>query len=485
MSAYIVELLGILIALGLLIFLAFRGYTLLLAAPAAAIVAAAFSGEPLLAKWTLTFMQGTGRFITNFFPLFLLGGVFGKLMDDSGAALSIARGMTERLGDKRAVMAVVLACALLTYGGVSLFVVAFAVFPVAAALFRQAGVPHRLIPPAIALGAFTFTMTALPGTPAIQNAIPMAYFGTTLFAAPVLGVIASAIILGFGLWWLRLIETRARRAGESYSTEPTVTTDDQFVRERAANADNFDPAELPHGHRSTELLSFAPSVAPILIVLVINLLMSLFVLPRVYTGFLAEPRFGETSLSAVSGAWSVVTALAIASLILAVIHRKRLPELRKTLDAGANASVLPVLNTASLVGFGAVVAALPAFAVVRDGFLAVPGGPLVSIAVAANVMGGITGSASGGLAIALNSLGDTYAQLASSMGIHPELMHRVAAISSGALAMLPHNGAVVTLLAICGATQRGSYREIMMVGLVGPLIALTGVIALGKLFGAF
>jgi H+/gluconate symporter-like permease len=482
MSAYIVELLGILIALGLLIFLAFRGYTLLLAAPAAAIVAAAFSGEPLLAKWTLTFMQGTGRFIANFFPLFLLGGVFGKLMDDSGAALSVARSMTERLGE---VMAVVLACALLTYGGVSLFVVAFAVFPVAAALFRQAGVPHRLIPPAIALGAFTFTMTALPGTPAIQNAIPMAYFGTTLFAAPVLGVIASAIILGFGLWWLRLIETRARRAGEGYSTETPATADDQFVRERAANADNFDPAELPHGRRSEELPSFALSVAPILIVLVVNLLMSLFVLPRVYTGFLAEPRFGETSLSAVSGAWSVVTALAIASLILAVIHRKRLPELRKTLDAGANASVLPVLNTASLVGFGAVVAALPAFAVVRDGFLAVPGGPLVSIAVAANVMGGITGSASGGLAIALNSLGETYAQLAASMGIHPELMHRVAAISSGALAMLPHNGAVVTLLAICSATQRGSYREIMMVGLVGPLIALTVVIALGKLFGAF
>jgi H+/gluconate symporter-like permease len=363
--------------------------------------------------------------------------------------------------------------------------VAFAVFPVAAALFRQAGVPHRLIPPAIALGAFTFTMTALPGTPAIQNAIPMAYFGTTLFAAPVLGVTASAIILGFGLWWLRLIETRARRAGESYSTETPATADDQFVRERAANADNFDPAELPHGRRSKELPSFALSVAPILIVLVVNLLMSLLVLPRVYTGFLAEPRFGETSLSAVSGAWSGVTALAIAALILAVIHRKRLPELRKTVDAGANASVLPVLNTASLVGFGAVVAALPAFAVVRDGFLAVPGGPLVSIAVAANVMGGITGSASGGLAIALNSLGDTYAQLAASLGIHPELMHRVAAISSGALAMLPHNGAVVTLLAICGATQRGSYREIMMVGLVGPLIALTVVIALGKLFGAF
>jgi H+/gluconate symporter-like permease len=484
MSAYAVELLGILIALGLLIFLAFRGFTLLLAAPAAALVAAAFSGEPLLAKWTLTFMTGAANFIRNFFPLFLLGGVFGKLMDDSGAALSIARTITEKLGRTRAIMAVVLACAVLTYGGVSLFVVAFAVFPVADALFRQAAVPHRLIPPAIALGAFTFTMTALPGTPAIQNAIPMSFFGTTLFAAPGLGLLASAIMVGFGLWWLRVVETRARAADEGYSAETSAPADDQLVRAKATNADNFDPAELPHGHQSKQLPPFTLAIAPILIVLAVNLIMSLLVLPRVDTGFLAEPRF-NTTLAAVSGAWSVVTALAVASLVLVLVHRKRLPELRKSLDAGASASVLPGLNTASLVGFGAVVAALPAFAVVRDGFLAVPGGPLVSIAVAANVMGGITGSASGGLIIALNALGETYAKLGAAAGIDPALIHRVASISSGALAMLPHNGAVVTLLAICGATQRGSYREIMMVGLVGPLLALTVVIVLGTLFGVF
>ena len=484
MSGYSLQLLGILIALGLLIWLAFRGFTLLLAAPIAALVAAAFSGEPLLAKWTLTFMTGAANFVRNLFPLFLLGGVFGKLMDDSGAALSIARTITDKLGETRAVMAVVLACAVLTYGGVSLFVVAFAVFPVAAALFRQAKVPHRLIPPAIALGAFTFTMTALPGTPAVQNAIPMPYFGTTLFAAPGLGLIASAVMVGFGLWWLRLVETRARAAGEGYSAETSTPSDDQLVRAKGANAENFDTAELPHGQQSKQLPSFALAFAPICIVLAVNLAMSFVVLPRVDTGFLAEPRFNST-LAAVSGTWSVVTALTIASLVLMVIHRKRLPALRKSLDAGAAASVLPALNTASLVGFGAVVAALPAFAVVRDGFLAVPGGPLVSIAVAANVMGGITGSASGGLIIAMNALGETYAELAKSAGIDPALMHRVASISSGALAMLPHNGAVVTLLAICGATQRGSYREIMMVGLVGPLLGMTVVIVLGKLFGAF
>jgi len=484
MSAYAVPLLGILVALGLLIFLAFKGYSLLLAAPAAAIVAAACSGEPVLAKWTLTFMRGTGGFITNFFPLFLLGGVFGKLMDDSGAALSIAGTITDRLGEKRAVIAVVMACAVLTYGGVSLFVVAFAVYPVADALFRQAAVPRRLIPPAIALGAFTFTMTALPGTPAIQNAIPMAYFGTTLFAVPGLGLLASAIILGFGLWWLRMVEARAHTVGEGYALLNVETADEELLRARAANAENFDTAELPNGNRSVSLPSFALAVAPILVVLAVNLVMSLWLLPRMNTAFLAEPRF-DTSLFAISGVWSVVTALAVASLALATMLRKRLPELRKTLDAGANASVLPALNTASLVGFGAVVAALPAFALIRDGFLVVPGGPLVSIAVAANVMAGITGSASGGLIITLNSLGETYARLAAAANIDPALMHRVSSISSGALAMLPHNGAVVTLLSICGATQRGSYREIMMVGLFGPLIALAAVIALGAAFGSF
>ncbi len=484
MTSYTIELLGILISLGLLIFLAFRGFTLLLAAPLAAIVAALFSGEPVLAKWTLTFMQATANFIRNFFPLFLLGGVFGKLMDDSGAALAIAKGIVERLGETRAAMAVVLACAVLTYGGVSLFVVAFAVYPVADALFRQAKVPHRLIPAAISLGAFTFTMTALPGTPAIQNAIPMAYFGTTLFAAPGLGLIASAVILGFGLWWLRRVEASARAAGEGYQPDTPASADAELTRARGANSENFDTAELQHGKRSDQLPRFGLAITPIVIVLVVNLVMSFIVLPRANTEFLADPRFG-TTLVAVSGVWSVVTALTIASVALMIIFRTRLPEWRKTLDAGASASVLPILNTASLVGYGAVVAALPAFVVIKDGFLAVPGGPVVSIAVAANVMGGITGSASGGLTIALNALGETYAQLAAAAGIHPELMHRVVAISCGALAMLPHNGAVVTLLNICGATQRGSYREIMVVGLVGPLLGLTVVIVLGKIFGAF
>src|SRR5262252_3696554 len=243
-------LIGILVGLALLIWLALRGWSVLLLAPAAALLAAAFALEPLLANWTQTFMGSAAAFLAQFFPLFLLGALFGKLMDDSGCVSAIAGFMTERLGERRAVLAVVLAGALVTYGGVSLFVAFFVLVPMAQTLFRSAAIPSRLMPAAIALGTSTFTMSALPGTPAIQNAIPMPFFGTTPFAAPGLGIIASAVMLGFGLWWLGRAEASARHAGEGYGggdIAPEEITEDQIIRERATTAREFDPAEIRHG----------------------------------------------------------------------------------------------------------------------------------------------------------------------------------------------------------------------------------------------
>jgi H+/gluconate symporter-like permease len=178
-------------------------------------------------------------------------------------------------------------------------------------------------------------------------------------------------------------------------------------------------------------------------------------------------------------------ALASAIVVLVLLNRKRLSSLRETVDAGANASVLPVLSVASLVGFGAVVAAMPAFAVVRDWVLSIGGGPLVSLAVSTNILAALTGSASGGLTIALDALGGTYLQLAAERGIDPALLHRVAVIGAGTLDSLPHNGAVVTLLAVCGSTHGKSYFDIVMVGIVGAIIALVAVIVLGSTFGSF
>ncbi len=353
-------LLGILLGLALLMGLAYRGWSVLLVGPLAALVAAALSGAPLLAHWTQTFMGG----VAQFFPLFLLGALFGKLMDDTGSALAIARALADRLGRQRAILAVVLACGILTYGGVSLFVAAFVVTPVADALFREADVPHRLMPAAIALGAFTFTMTAMPGTPAIQNAIPMPIFGTTPFAAPGLGLIAAAVMLGFGLWWLGRVEAAARRNGEGYGTDSHEASEveTQLVRERASASGPFDPEEMDHGRHYESGVPIWLAGLPMLAVVVVNLGMSVIVLPRLDTAFQAEQRWGSTSLAAVGRIWSVATALLAASAVLVLTNRRRLLALRETMDAGANAAVLPVMNTASLVGFGAVVAALPAFA---------------------------------------------------------------------------------------------------------------------------
>ena len=481
-------LLGVLVGLGLLVWLAFRGWSVLLLAPAAALIAAAFGGEPLLANWTQIFMGSAARFLGQFFPLFLLGAVFGKLMDDSRSVSAIADYMTNTLGRDRVMLAVVLAGAIVTYGGVSLFVAFFVLAPMAQALFRAAAVPSRLMPAAIILGSSTFTMSALPGTPSIQNAIPMPFFGTTPFAAPGLGLIAAGIMLSFGLWWLARAEGAARRRGEGYGGDimhVDAAADDELVRERATTAREFDPAEMHRGHHSDAVPSAAVAVLPLIVVIMVNLLMSLFVLPRLDFSFLAEKRWGATSISAVAGVWSVVVALTAAIATVVLLNRSRLPKLRKSMDAGANASVLPALSVASLVGFGAVIAALPAFASVRDWVLSIEGGPLVSLAVATNVLAALTGSASGGLTIALDALGDTYMAIASQTGLSPALMHRVAVIGSGTLDILPHNGAVVTLLAVCGTTHRQSYFDIVMVGIVGAVLSLVAVIFLGTTFGSF
>jgi len=408
-------------------------------------------------------------------------------MDDSGSVSVNARFMTERLGATRAVLAVVLAGAIVTYGGVSLFVAIFVIVPMAQGLFKAADIPPRLMPAAVALGTMTFTISALPGTPALQNAIPMPFFGTTPFAAPVLGIIAATIMLAFGLWWLGRAESAARSRGEGYGRAEGAAGSMQQAkeRERAVIASEFDPAEIEHGaHAGTDPTVFA-ALLPLIVVILVNLAMSLFLLPRLDTTFLAEERWGATSLSAVGGVWAVVVALAAAIAVTIALNYRRLPSLRASLDAGANASVLPALSVASLVGFGAVVAALPAFAMVRDFVLSIEGGPLVSLALAVNVLAALTGSASGGLTIALDALGETYRQLAVATGMDPALMHRVAVLSAGTLDSLPHNGAVVTLLSVCGVSHRESYFDLFMVAIVGALIALAAVIVLGSAFGSF
>lgn len=479
------SLLGIVLALVLLMALAYRGMSVLLLAPLMALLAALFSPDaPLLASYTQIFMPALGAFVVAFFPLFLLGAVFGKLMEDSGAARVIAQAIVARLGARQAILAIVLACAVLTYGGVSLFVVAFAVYPMAKALFREVDLPKRLIPGTIALGAFTFTMTALPGTPAIQNAIPMPYFGTTPFAAPGLGLIGGAVMLVLGTMWLVRRAAKAAAQGEGYGTH-----DD-------AHQDKLDP-QAPSPETTPQTVTapnavqqprhaLARALAPVVLVIVLNYLLATWLLPALDTAYLADPKFGDTHIGKVRGLWAVTVALAAAIVLLMCLQRPRLPRMAQTLEQGAGSSVMPLLNTASQVGFGAVIASLAGFAVLRDAVLTIaPDNPLVSVSIAVNLLAGITGSASGGMSIALQTLGETWLAMGQAAGIAPELLHRVTAIATGGLDALPHNGAVITLLGICGLSHRQSYADIFVVAVAIPVLALVVVVKLGSAFGAF
>ncbi|MEL6978601.1 MAG: GntP family permease [Pseudomonadota bacterium] len=487
-------LLGVLLALGGLITLAYRGWSVVLLAPVAAAVATLFALEaPLLASYTQIYMPALGRFIIAFFPLFLLGALFGRLMDDTGAARRIADSVSGALGPERAILATVLACAALTYGGVSLFVVAFAVYPVADALFRAGGVPKRLLPAAIALGAFTFTMSALPGAPAIQNAIPMPFFGTTPFAAPGIGLIAGAIMLLGGLAWLD--RCRARSLAEDPAAPPYLAgLPPEIVEEIEAKgisavqpvgAAGFTPASEPAPGPALWLAAL-----PIALVIGLNFLLSVHIFPALDTSYLAEPAFGAVTIDAVRGVWAIIVALCAAILSLLAISLMDAPGARPidhkaSLMAGADASIAPLFNTASLVGFGAVVASLPAFALVRAGVEGLSADPVIGLAISASVLAGLTGSASGGMTIALDALGADALAAATASGVAPELLHRVTTLATGGLDALPHNGAVVTLLAICGLGHRQAYGPIFAVAVAIPLAALAAALALGGLFGAF
>ena len=465
--------------LGGLIYLAYRGVTLLILAPSLAILVVLASFErPLLASYTQIFMIAMGDFVVQYFPIFLLGAIFGKLMEDTGSAEVLANATIRKLGSKRAILSVVLSCAAMTYGGVSLFVVAFAVFPIAAAVFRQANLPKRLIPGTIALGAFTFTMTALPGTPAIQNVIPMPYFGTSPFAAPGLGIVTALIMFALGQLWL---EYRARATSEGYGDYPDTARPAARVARERSTGEGFDSAEIP-----AKLPPLILAALPLVTVVAINLAFTAFVIPAMDTDYLATPEYGATTIDSVRGIWSIIAALVISILLMVALNWSRLKSLMDSLEAGANASLLPIFNTASLVGFGSVIASLSAFALIRDSMIDIGGdNPLISLAISVNPLAGMTGSASGGMSIALTMLGSVYVEMAQAAGISLDLMHRVTAVATGGLDALPHNGAVITLLAVCGLTHREAYFDIAVVAVLVPIIALIVLITLGTLFGSF
>ncbi len=439
-----------LIALGALCFLmfvAYRGFSVILFAPIAAMGAVLLTDPVAVpAAFSGVFMESMVGFVKNYFPVFLLGAVFGKLIEISGFSKSIVSAVIGLLGESRAMLSIVLVGAILTYGGVSLFVVVFAVYPFAAEMFRQSHIPKRLIPGTIALGAFSFTMDSLPGTPQIQNIIPTTYFKTTAFAAPVLGIIGGIFILIVGMTYLEWQRRRALAAGEGYGEGHTN-----------------EPPPMEHEQLAPAWLA----ILPLVFVFGLNKLFTMLIKNGYGASYdLKLPAMAapvHISVDKLQAVWAVEGAL-LAGIIAVIIFAfravsSRFAEGGKAAVAGA---LLASINTASEYGFGAVIATLPGFIVIRDALGAIPN-PLVREAVTVTSLAGITGSASGGLSIALAAMSKEFIEAANANGISMEVLHRVASMASGGMDTLPHNGAVITLLMVCGLTHKQSYKDIFAV----------------------
>ncbi len=452
-----------LIVLGALVFLmlvAYRGYSVILFAPVAAMGAVLLIDPTLVAPmFTGLFMDKMVGFLKLYFPVFLLGAIFGKVIELSGFSKSIVAATIKLFGPSRAILSIVMVCAVLTYGGVSLFVVVFAVYPFAAELFRQSDIPKRLIPGTIALGAFTFTMDALPGTPQIQNIIPTTFFGTDTWAAPWLGTIGGIFILVVGMAYLDWRRRVALKAGEGYGDPATLVNE---------------PVAFAGGKLANPLIA----ILPLVLVGVSNKLFTTWI-PRYYgeTHSFDPAVIGDAApvvqlVSSLTAIWAVEGALLVGILtVLAFAWKPVMTTFAEGTKTAIGGALLAAMNTASEYGFGAVIAALPGFLVIAN-WLSRIDDPLINEAVTVTALAGITGSASGGMSIALAAMADTFIANANAAGIPMEVLHRVAAMASGGMDTLPHNGAVITLLAVTGLTHRQAYKDIFAITIIKTLAVM-------------
>src|SRR5271166_4907926 len=450
-----------LLALGFLILFAYRGYSVILFAPIAALGAVLLTQpSSVLPVYSGLFMESMVVFVKNYFPAFMLGAIFGKVIEQSGFAKSIVASVIKVVGASRAMLSIVLVCALLTYGGVSLFVVVFAVYPFAAELFRASNIPKRLIPGTIALGSFTFTMDCLPFTPQIQNIIPTTFFGTTAGAAGWLGTIGAVWIFIWGMLYLDWRRRAAAKAGEGYGTTNLVN----------------EPEPIDMG----SLVNPWIAISPLFVVGISNLIFTRLI-PKYYgvtSTVLLHPDAKPIvqQVSKFVGIWAVESALVLGILTVFLfsfkVLSKKFAEGSKQAIAG---SLLASMNTASEYGYGAVIAALPGFIVLRNALAHIPN-PLVNEALTVNILAGVVGSASGGMSIALAAMSSQFIAAANAHGIPMAVLHRVASMASGGMDTLPHNGAVITLLFVTGCTHRQSYIDIFAIT-VNKFLAVFFVIA--------
>ncbi|MEJ2603761.1 MAG: GntP family permease [Gammaproteobacteria bacterium] len=436
-------ILGLLIGLALLVTLALRGVNVILASVLCSLVVIATNGLPLadtlFQKYTFGDL-GAFTFGGRFFLLFVAGAIFGRIMGESHAATSIAMALVGRLGPRRALWITVIASALLTYGGVVVFVVIFAMYPLGLRLLKEADIPKRLFCAALALGAGTFTLTALPGTPSIHNVIPTVRLGTDLFAGAGIGLIGGAMMFALGMWYLEWRREKAQAAGEGFVAGPHDHIPDL---ETIAH-------EQPY---------WGLAAIPLVLVIGTILVPRLAALASVGTE-IPLMRFANAQ-PILWPCFALMLASIVALLLFPAVRRRPLA----VVSAGTQDAIMPLMATAAVIGFGGVVVGTAGFGEFTTAVVDSDLPPLLSMYTAVSVVSGITGSASGGLQIFMATLADQYV----AMGLDPEILHRLVTMASGGFDSLPHSGAIIAMLTITGLSHKEAYGDVGVITVVIPV----------------
>lgn len=418
------------IGLILLTILALKGVPIIVASLVAGVFVLITAGMGIVDGISTSYMTGFSTYVKNYYIIFIFGAIFGKICEISGATDSIAKTVVNKFGEKYVVLGIIIAAAILGFGGVSLFVALFALYPLAMSLFRRADIPRRLFPGAYIAGAGTFAMTA-PFSPSTQNIIPMQYLGTQLSAAAVPGMIGTVFCAIAVCIYMQWRVKQVKKAGEHFVPIPG----EDFTASDDSNLPNVIIALLPL----------------VILIIVLN-------------------AFGL----------SVMTALFIGIVAAIIIYFKWLPHsflaMWKHISSGANNGIMSIINTAATVGFGSIVAATPAFATLAALItnLAAGGNGLLMAGISVAMLAGISGSASGGLGVAVPIVGQIFLPL----GVNPQALHRVAVVSSSALDSLPHNGFVNTCLNYSKTTHKEGYFDIFVVSILITIAETIIVIAL-------
>ena len=446
------EYIGLIGSVVLLVWLALRGVEIVFAAVLCSLLVIVTNGLPIAEGITEFYSfgpLGAFTFAGKFFLLFIAGAMFGRVMGDSQAAASIALALVRRLGAHRALWIATLSCALLTYGGVVVFVVIFAMYPLGLRLLQEADIPKRLLCAALALGAGTFTLSALPGTPSVQNVISAVALETDLFAGGWLGMVGAVVMFSVGMWYLERQRVLAAQNGEHFIPGP---------RDRISTTEGKDQDHPP----------WQLAVLPLLLVLLTIILPRLIVL-------LADDATldsGGWSLELLRFAtgqpivWPSIALLLGTLLAVSLFHLVRRNALI-VMGQGVNDAIFPLINTAAVIGFGGVVTHTAGFETFTRLMLDSSLPPLISMFASVSLVSAITGSASGGLQIFMQTMAPTYLE----MGLEPGVVHRIATMASGGFDSLPHCGSVVAMLTITGMTHKEAYRDVGIITVIIPVLA--------------